>query len=113
MELKLNKRKNKMTTIKFSKAFGEVEILNQDENFTTIVVFKTGEQKKLSTKFANLSDEPFTKAKQVKKVKRELTQEEKLHLEYINRNGDIFIKAGEQSHRNIMNGKAGSIHLTK
>ena len=66
-----------MTTIKFSKAFGEVEVLNQDENFTTIVVLKTGEQKKLSTKYANLSDEPFVRAKKVKSVQRELTEEEK------------------------------------
>jgi hypothetical protein len=66
-----------MTIIKFSKAFGEVEVINQDENFTTIVVLKTGEQKKLSTKYANLSDEPFAKAKKIKSIKRELTQQEK------------------------------------
>jgi len=66
-----------MTTIKFSKVFGEVEVLSQDENFTTIVILKTGEQKKLSTKYANLSDEPFSKVKKVKAIKRELTKEEK------------------------------------
>ena len=50
---------------KFSKAFGEVEVTSEDNTFTTIVIIATGEVKKLATKFANLSDEPFVKVKKV------------------------------------------------
>ena len=67
-----------MTTTKFSKVLGEVEILNQDTTTTTVKVLKTGEVKKLLNQYANLSDEPFAKvAKKKSAPVRELTEEEK------------------------------------
>jgi len=66
-----------MTTTKFSKVLGEVEVLNQDATTTTVKVLKTGEVKKLLNQYANLTDAPILAAKKVKKVQSELTEEEK------------------------------------
>jgi hypothetical protein len=68
-----------MNAIKYHKVFGEVEVLNSDTNFTTILIVSTGEQKKLASQYANLQDSPFEKVsvKKVKHKQRELTQEEK------------------------------------
>jgi DTW domain-containing protein YfiP len=65
-------------TTKFHKTFGQVEVLNQDLNTTTILVLKTNEVKKLINQFANLSDSPFVelKVKKVSQAKIKLTKEE-------------------------------------
>jgi|JI10StandDraft_1071094.scaffolds.fasta_scaffold286500_3 hypothetical protein len=68
---------------KFSKAFGEVEVISEDAMFTVIVVKATGEQKKLSSKFAFLQDVPFGKVAKIKKApQRELTKEEEERVAY-------------------------------
>lgn len=58
-------------TTKYHKTFGQVEIVKEDANSTTIVVIATGEEKKLLKKFADIliSDEPFVKATKKKVVK--------------------------------------------
>lgn len=58
---------------KYSKTFGEVEVISEDKDFTTIIVKSTGEQKLLSNKYANLSSEPFVKAKKVKAETKKIT----------------------------------------
>jgi DTW domain-containing protein YfiP len=65
-------------TTKFHKTFGQVEVINQDLNTTTILVLKTNEVKKLINQFANLSDSPFVelKVKKVSQAKIKLTKEE-------------------------------------
>jgi hypothetical protein len=67
---------------KFSKAFGEVEVINTTNTTTTVIIIATGEQKVLVNKFANLSDTPFEAEVKVKKVSviRELTNEEQEHI---------------------------------
>jgi len=65
-------------TTKFHKTFGQVTVIAQDANTTTILILKTGETKKLFNQFANLSDSPFEILK-VKKAKAQpivLTKEE-------------------------------------
>jgi hypothetical protein len=65
-------------TTKFHKTFGQVEVISQDLNTTTILVLKTNEVKKLINQFANLSDSPFVelKVKKVSQAKIKLTKEE-------------------------------------
>lgn len=75
-----------MTTTKFHKTFGQVEVLSSDSTFTTIVIAETGEEKRLATKYAFLTDAPVTKVKKVKSIVRELTEEEK-------ENSDLISKA--------------------
>lgn len=61
----------------FHKSFGKVEVVSQDAIITIINIKATGEQKKLATAFANLSDTAFVKPVAKKKVtQRELTVEE-------------------------------------
>lgn len=100
-----------MTTTKFSKVLGEVEILNQDTTTTTVKVLKTGEVKKLLNQYANLSDEPFVKvAKKKAAPARKLTQEEKDHLEYIQ---PKLRWMEERSRQDRKNGRHGAISLWK
>lgn len=102
---------------KFSKSFGEVEVITEDKNFTTIVILATGEQKKLSTQYANLSNEPFVEVKKVvkKQVKRELTQEEKQRAEaYTNAEMKEAFKIGSMGvdqRREYKANKSKRIHL--
>jgi hypothetical protein len=78
--IKKNIMKNQ---IKYHKTFGQVEVLNIDATFTTIVITETGEHKKLVNKFANLSDALFVEVKTIKtkKTTRELTKEEIVRAE--------------------------------
>ena len=97
---------------KFSKAFGEVEVISEDKNVTVIVIVATGEQKRLATPYANLSNEPFVKVvtKKVITVQRELTKEEKDHLEYISPKLDWI---EERSRRDRKAGRSGGISIWK
>lgn len=83
-----------MSTTKFHKTFGQVEVINTDAQTTTIVITATGEQKKLLNQFANLQDVAFESPKTKKTTKsivRDLTKEEELNLEYCNRDGHLNI----------------------
>jgi pyruvate formate-lyase activating enzyme-like uncharacterized protein len=100
-----------MTTTKFSKAFGEVEILNQDATTTTVKIVKTGEVKKLLNQYANLSNEPFVKVAKKKEVVRELTQEDKDHLQYLYATGQTMAATLEASRKRYRAGKSGAASL--
>jgi hypothetical protein len=102
-----------MNTIKFSKTFGQVEILDQDAIMTTVKIIKTGEVKKLMNKFANLSDVAFEKVAVKKAVVRELTQEELNHLDYLKATGQTLENTFRKSTQNYRNGKSGLTSLTK
>ena len=96
-----------MTTIKFSKALGQVEVISTDADTTTVVVLKTGEVKKLLNKFANLSDIDFVKSPIKKTVKRDITNEEKEHLDYLKATGNDLGELMKKSTINNKNGKSG------
>lgn len=74
-----------MTTTKFSKVFGEVEIISQDATTTTVTILKTGEVKKLLNQYANLSNEPFVKVAKKKLISSnvKITQEDKVRLQIL------------------------------
>ena len=95
-----------MSTTKFHKTFGQVEVINTDAQFTTITIVATGEQKKLLNQYANLQDVAFEapKAKKTTKV-RELTKEEELQLEYCNRDGVMSMT--EKSKLAYRSGRSG------
>jgi len=97
--------KDMANQIKFSKVLGQVEILSQDENTTTVLVVKTGETKKLSNAYANLQDEPFVKAKKVKAPKVEWT--EQMEEDYSAVYNDLR-KLDRISAMNVKNGKYGA-----
>ncbi len=77
-------------TTKYHKTFGQVEVISSNDKFTTIVIVSTGEQKTLANQYVTLTDAPATKVKKVKEVQRELTAEEKAHIEYLNATGQGF-----------------------
>ena len=99
-----------MTTTKFSKLLGEVEILSEDATFTVVKVLKTGDVKKLLNQYANLSNEPFVKVAKKKEVQRELTQEEKDELEL---HRIEWKKIEARSERDRKNGRHGAISIWK
>ncbi len=45
--------------MKFSKTFGQVEVVSEDATFT-VIKLENGDVKKLATKFAFLKNEPFS-----------------------------------------------------
>jgi len=93
---------------KYSKLLGEVEVITYNDTITTVRVLKTGEIKKLINSFANLQDEPFVEeVKSARPKMRELNQEEKNHLSYINRNGSALLEELRKSNANYRNGKSG------
>lgn len=95
-----------MSTTKFHKTFGQVEIVSSDAQFTTIIIVATGEQKKLVNQYANLQDVAFETPKVKKSTKvRELTKEEELQLEYCNRDGVISMT--EKSKLAYRSGRSG------
>ena len=102
-----------MSTIKFSKAFGQVEVLSTDETFTTILVEKTGEVKKLLNKYANLSDVSFKKSATKKNSTRELTSEEIERLDFLKVTGCDLSSALKKSTANYRAGKSGLTSLIK
>jgi hypothetical protein len=59
----------------YSKILGEVKIISQDANVTKVIVVKSGEEKRLANKFANLQETPF--AKQVKPKAKSIKQQVK------------------------------------
>lgn len=98
-----------MSTTKFHKTFGQIEIISSDAQTTTIIISATGEQKKLFNQFANslIQDTPFVKvvAKKAKATKVVLTQEEELNLEYCNRDG--IMSMSEKSKLAYRSGRSG------
>jgi DNA repair protein RadC len=97
---------------KYSKTFGEVEVIDNNGTISTIKIVKTGETKKVMNSSANLQDEPFEKeVKAIKKAARELTEEEKEHLAFINRNGSALLNTMKKSNMNYRNGKSGASSL--
>lgn len=72
-------------TTKYHKTFGQIEITREDSQSVTIVITKTGEEKKLLRKFADMliSDNPFVKVKKEKAVRKELTEEDRDFLSSI------------------------------
>ncbi|MEP7317198.1 MAG: hypothetical protein ABI921_00600 [Panacibacter sp.] len=100
-----------MTTTKFSKAFGQVEIINQDATTTTVKILKTGEVKKFLNQYANLTDAPVAKIAKKKEVVRELTQEDKDHLDYLNATGQTMQAAFAASTARYRCGKSGAASL--
>lgn len=94
---------------KFSKAFGQVEILEQNNTTTTVKIVATGEIKKLLNQFANLQDAPFEAPKKVKKQPlRDLTREEEIILA---REKNSLINIFNKSTQNYRSGKSGASSL--
>ena len=91
-----------MTTTKFHKQFGQVEVISSDANFTTIVVTATGEEKKLANKYVTLSDVPFVKEKKVreKAVKYVPTEEDKKNAAWLEYQGFSFNSLCKESTNN-------------
>ena len=98
---------------KYSKTFGEVEVMEDNGTISTIKICKTGEIKKVMNSHANLQDEPFAAVVKAKAAPIKLTDEEKLHLEYVNRNGSILLDTFKKSNAYYRSGKAGMSSLTK
>jgi hypothetical protein len=96
---------------KFHKQFGQVEVTNSDSTTTTIVILATGEEKKLLTKYANLTDDKIESVKKVKDAKKDLTAEEVNHLAYLKASGKTLDAAIKQSTARYHSGKSGALSL--